>query len=86
MLDDTCYFLPCETESDARLLVELLNSKTAKGFLRSIIFWDAKRPITAQLLANLDLRTLAEESGVVLPIWSDATTEHSHSLQHVGES
>ena len=80
MLDDTCYFLPCETETDARLLVELLNSKTAKGFLHSIVFWDAKRPITAQLLANLDLRTLAEESGVSLPIWSDATTEHSRFL------
>ena len=71
MLDDTCYFLPCKTEADARLLVELLNSKTAHGFYRSIIFWDAKRPITAQLLATLDLGTLAEEFGVSLPVWSD---------------
>ena len=70
VLDDTCYFLPCNTEDDARLLVELLNSKAAKGFFRSFIFWDAKRPITAQLLATLDLGKLAREAGVSLPVWS----------------
>ena len=60
VLDDTCYFLPCNTEDDARILIELLNSKVARGFFRSFIFWDAKRPITAQLLATLDLGRLAE--------------------------
>ena len=69
VLDDTCYFLPCRTEHDARLLAELLNSKAARGFFRSFIFWDAKRPITAQLLAGLDLGILSEEVGVSLPTW-----------------
>ena len=73
VLDDTCYFLPCQTEHDAKLLAELLNSKAAKGFFRSFIFWDAKRPITAQLLANLNLRMLATEAGVSLPAGSDAS-------------
>ncbi len=69
VLDDTCYFLPCQTEQDAKALVKMLNSHAAKEFFRSFIFWDAKRPITAQLLASLDLRKLAEEIGVSLPLW-----------------
>ena len=72
VFDDTCYFLPCENEEDARLLAALLNSKSAKGFFHSHIFWDAKRPITAQILGHLDLRILAEEAGAPLPTWSDA--------------
>ena len=72
VLDDTCYFLPCRTEHDAGLLAELLNSEAAGSFFRSFIFWDAKRPITAQLLACLDLGILAEEAGAQLPAWSDA--------------
>ena len=73
LFDDTCYFLPCETYEDAQLLTELLNSKTAKGFLQSVIFWDAKRPITAQILGKLDLQRLSEELEVPLPLWSDGT-------------
>ena len=72
MFDDTCYFLPCQTEHDARTFAQLLNSKAAKGFFRSFIFWDAKRPITAQLLASLDLAMLAEEAGISLPVLLDA--------------
>ena len=72
VFDDTCYFLPCGNEEDARLLAGLLNSESARGFFRSFIFWDAKRPITAQILGHLDLRILAEEAGVSLPAaWSD---------------
>ncbi len=71
VLDDTCYFLPCNNEDDARLLAQLLNSEAAKGFFRSFIFWDEKRPITAQLLATLDLAKLAKEHGVSLPAWSN---------------
>ena len=72
VFDDTCYFLPCRTERDAKLLADLLNSEAAKSFFHSFIFWDAKRPITAQLLAGLDLGILAREAGVQLPSWSDA--------------
>ncbi len=61
VLDDTCYFLPCENEGEAEYLKDLLNSETARGFFRSFIFWDAKRPITASLLASLDIGLLAEE-------------------------
>lgn len=72
VLDDTCYFLPCWNESDATALADLLNSHAARAFFRSFIFWDSKRPITAQLLASLDLRKLARETGVDLPTLADA--------------
>ena len=75
VLDDTCYFLPCRTEQDAGIIAELLNSKTARNFFRAFIFWDAKRPITAQLLSYLDLGMLAREVGAELPLWSDAGTQ-----------
>ncbi len=82
VVDDTCYFLPCRTEGDAALLTALLNSESAKGLLRSLAFWDAKRPITAQLLGNLDLSKLADEAGVSLPSWVDTPRrrgEHTDS-------
>ena len=72
------YFLPCRIRQNAALLTDLLNSKAATGFLRSLIFWDAKRPITAQVLANLNLGLLAEETGVALPEWS--TIPHNLTL------
>ena len=59
VLDDTCYFLPCATESAAHMLARLLNSKPAQEFLNSLIFWDAKRPITGEILGRLDLMQLA---------------------------
>jgi hypothetical protein len=63
MLDDTCYHLPCKTEDEAALIVELLNSKPAKEFLSSLIFWDAKRPITSGVLQRLNLVSLAQHLG-----------------------
>ncbi len=63
MLDDTCYFLPCNSEDEACLIGSLLDSDTAKEFLTSFIFWDAKRPITATILNRLSLLSLADELG-----------------------
>lgn len=63
MLDDTCYFIACKTESEAVLLEQLLNSKIAQEFFSAFIFWDAKRPITASILNRLDLFKLADELG-----------------------
>jgi len=66
VVDDTCYFLPCKTREEAGLLAKLLNSPTARSFFHAFIFWDAKRPITAQLLAMLDFGVLGKEVGVEL--------------------
>lgn len=61
VLDDTCYFLPCDSESAARQLAEMLNSEVSREFFKAFVFWDAKRPITTELLQRLDLVKLAEE-------------------------
>ena len=63
VLDDTCYFLPCGSEEEAGQLTQLLNAESARGFFDAFVFWDAKRPITVGLLANLDLDALASECG-----------------------
>jgi len=63
VLDDTCYFLSCKSESEARYLAGLLNSQVAKEFFRAFIFWDAKRPITVSVLNRLSLLALARELG-----------------------
>jgi len=63
VVDDGCYFLPCGSEEEAGQLAELLNAKEARGFFEAFVFWDAKRPITAGLLAQLDLDALAAERG-----------------------
>ncbi len=69
VLDDTCYFLSCKSEEECDLLYELVKSEPAREFWSALIFWDAKRPITAQLLNLLDLtvlaRVLGKESEVV---------------------
>ncbi len=63
VLDDTSYFLPCRSKAQADCISDLLNSPAAQAFYRAFVFWDAKRPITADLLRRLDLRRLAEEAG-----------------------
>jgi tRNA1(Val) A37 N6-methylase TrmN6 len=63
MLDDTCYFISCKSKKEADFLASLLNSSIAKDFFSSFIFWDSKRPITANILSQLDILLLAEELG-----------------------
>lgn len=60
MLDDTCYFLPCQTQEEAEFIAALLNSEPAREFFSAFIFWDAKRPITAKILNKLNLMALAK--------------------------
>lgn len=63
VLDDTCYFFPCKSEEECRVLHEIIMSEPAREFLSAFIFWDAKRPITARLLNLLDLAALARDLG-----------------------
>ncbi len=64
VFDDTCYFIPCQSEKESQYLAGLLNSEAARQFFQSFIFWDAKRPITIDILRRLDLVALAKELGV----------------------
>lgn len=64
VLDDTCYFLPCDTLDDAKTFHELLCSDAARSFLEAFIFWDDKRPIKVDVLKRLDLIALAKEQNL----------------------
>jgi hypothetical protein len=70
VLDDTAYFVACRTSDEARVVSTLLNSATARGFFSAFLFWDAKRPITVELLRRLDLFALARELGDVEALMS----------------
>lgn len=61
--DDTAYFLPFSVEDEARAALDLLQSPAAQSFLKSMIFWDEKRPITVDVLKRLDMAKLAQSEG-----------------------
>ncbi|SFV51353.1 modification methylase NspV [hydrothermal vent metagenome] len=63
MLDDTCYFIPCNSEEEANYWVGLLNSDEMQKFLYSLIFIDAKRPITVEILKRIDMAKLSKKFG-----------------------
>ncbi len=67
MVDDTAYFLPFETEAQAKLAADLLNSPPALAFLAAHSFKDDKRPVTAELLRSLDMTALARRNGACWP-------------------
>ena len=59
MLDDSCYQLDLYSKKEALVLLALLNSKLVQDFLKSIIFIDAKRPYTKDVLMRIDLIKVA---------------------------
>lgn len=63
VFDDTVYFISCKSKPEAELIRECLNSSQAQEFLGAFIFWDSKRPVTAEVLGRLDLMALAAELG-----------------------
>ncbi len=64
VLDDTAYFLACDTEREADVLSTILNSDRAAEFYSAFLFWDAKRPITVEVLSRLDIAALAVDVGL----------------------
>lgn len=63
VVDDTCYFIPCDSKQEAEFFAELLNSETAQRFVSALVFTDAKRPVTVDVLKRIDLHRLAERAG-----------------------
>jgi hypothetical protein len=63
VVDDTCYFMPCASEIEARFFADLLNSETARRFISALVFSDSKRPITIDVLKRIDLKRLATRLG-----------------------
>ena len=78
MVDDTVCFLPAPTEEAASTILQMLESTPAQQFLRSLVFWDSKRPITIDILGALDLDRLAEDLGMSGPTqrgWFERRTD-----------
>ena len=64
LFDDTCYFLPFADEEEARVVADILNSKPSLAFLEALMFDDAKRPITVELLQRLNVSAIAGAAGM----------------------
>ncbi len=58
LVDDTCYMLPFDSYLDALITATLFNSERVKQFLQAIVFNDAKRPYTKQVLMRVDISKL----------------------------
>ncbi|MEZ6112165.1 MAG: N-6 DNA methylase [Pirellulaceae bacterium] len=63
MVDDTCYAIPCQTQHEAVLLQQLLNSQPTQEFLKSLVFIDSKRPITVDVLKRISFTEVARRLG-----------------------
>ncbi|MCI0404655.1 MAG: SAM-dependent DNA methyltransferase [candidate division Zixibacteria bacterium] len=61
LLDDTSNFLTAGTPEEAEILASILNSEGAKEFFSALTFWDMKRPITIELLKQLDIQKLLND-------------------------
>ncbi|MCM1332947.1 MAG: SAM-dependent methyltransferase [Bacteroides sp.] len=66
MIDDTCYQLDFNTLDEATIIYKALTSHEIQSLLRSIIFLDAKRVVTKELLMRLDLVKYCQEKGLIL--------------------
>lgn len=65
MVDDTCYFIPCESEDEAVFISGLLNSEACINLMKSLVFFDAKRPVNIDILKRVDTKKLAEANDLV---------------------
>jgi hypothetical protein len=63
VFDDTIYFVPCWSEAEADFIDAILASEPAQEFLKSMIYWDEKRPITVDILKRISIKKLAAQLG-----------------------
>ncbi len=54
VFDDTVYFISFDTQEEAEVALEQLNSADTRRLLSSMIFWDEKRPIKTTILNAVD--------------------------------
>ena len=58
LLDDTCYSIGFDDEARARVALAGLRSEPVRALLRALVFRDAKRPVTKEVLDRIDLGAL----------------------------
>ncbi len=61
VLDDTSYLLPMESKEEALFFYSLLTHPIASKFLNSIIYWNAKRPISQKILRQLNIPKITQK-------------------------
>jgi hypothetical protein len=81
VLDDTCNFLPCDSQREAELIGAILNSTIVREYLTSRIFWDEKRPITLTILSSLNLLAAAKELDLETSLRDIINTYHGCAEQ-----
>ena len=59
IVDDTCYLIGFDKESDAKITCDILNSPIVQDFIKTLMFSDAKRVINKELLMRVDIREAA---------------------------
>ncbi len=64
MLDDTCYFIGFHDQTEAEVIFDVLKSEEVKEFLSSLIFSDAKRSITKDLLMRIDISAVMKNKNI----------------------
>ncbi len=62
VVDDASYVLAFDDGHQAAMCFAMLTSQAASDLLDSLVFWDAKRPISKKLLQRIDLLAVAEKS------------------------
>ena len=63
-MNPECPGSPGGSPGPVLLIASLLNSEAAREFLAAFTFWDAKRPITVEVLRRLSLSALAGHLGM----------------------
>jgi hypothetical protein len=58
LVDDTCYCVACEGPKHAALVAALLNDPLCSNLMSSLVFRDAKRPVTKAILQRVDLKAI----------------------------
>lgn len=64
MIDDTCYQLDFDNLEEAKCILEALNSAEICSLLQSLVFKDAKRIVTKNILMRLDLMQLCKDKEI----------------------
>jgi hypothetical protein len=64
VMDDTVYFLPCQSEMEADFIISLVRSKPFAELLGAMVFSDEKRPVTADTLKRVSLERVADRLGL----------------------
>jgi len=65
VVDDTCYMLGFELESQADFALKIFTSNICSKFIKSLVFMDNKRPITVALLNRINIENISKELGLI---------------------